>query len=83
MIDDQGAARICDFGLVRILSDENSGKMATTTYTGTPRYLAYELVAAERPIQTLESDIHALGCIGLDVRDHIFNTGSVNFSLVV
>jgi serine/threonine protein kinase len=72
MIDDQGTARICDFGLVRILSDKNSGEVVNTTYAGTPRYLAYELVAAERPIQTLATDIHALGCIGLDVRGHIF-----------
>ncbi|PVF95338.1 kinase-like protein [Serendipita vermifera] len=63
LIDDQENARICDFGLVRILSDENGGK---SSFHGTPRYLAYELVAAERPMPTLASDIHALGCIGLD-----------------
>jgi serine/threonine protein kinase len=70
MIDDQGTARTCDFGLVRILSDETHGKLATTTYTGTPRYLAYELVIVERPIPTLASDIYALGCVALDVRGH-------------
>jgi serine/threonine protein kinase len=72
MIDDQGIAQICDFGLVRVLSDEMNGGKMTTTYTGTPRYLAYELVASERPIPTLASDIHALGCIGLGVRSQLW-----------
>jgi serine/threonine protein kinase len=60
MIDDQGKARICDFGLTRIFWDDNTGKTMTSTYNGTPRYLAYELVNTERPIPTAASDIHAL-----------------------
>jgi serine/threonine protein kinase len=75
MIDDHGVARICDFGLVRLLSNEHNGDKMTSTYTGTPRYLAYELVAAEQPIPTPASDIHALGCVGLDVRGHIVDFG--------
>ncbi|PVF91112.1 kinase-like protein, partial [Serendipita vermifera] len=43
LVDDEGHARICDFGLVRILSDEAVGFNTTTTHTGTARYLAYEL----------------------------------------
>ncbi|PVF91280.1 kinase-like protein [Serendipita vermifera] len=66
MIDDEGNARICDFGLVRILSDESNGKTMTSTYNGTPRYLAHELVSADRPVPTFATDIHALGCVGLD-----------------
>jgi serine/threonine protein kinase len=67
LIDDGGRARICDFGLVRILSDESTGLVTTTTHTGTVRYLAYELVVSEQPVPTVASDVHALGCIGLDV----------------
>jgi eukaryotic-like serine/threonine-protein kinase len=69
MIDDKGNARICDFGLTRILWEGNAEKTPTTTYTGTPRYLAYELVKTERPTPTPASDIYALGCVGLDVCD--------------
>jgi serine/threonine protein kinase len=68
MVDDQGNARICDFGLTRIFWEGAAAKNITSTYAGTPRYLAYELVTAERPSPTFASDIHALGCIGLDVR---------------
>jgi serine/threonine protein kinase len=67
MIDDQGNARICDFGLTRIFSEDNTGKTVTTTYTGTPRYLAYELVKTEQPFPTAATDMYALGCVGLDV----------------
>jgi serine/threonine protein kinase len=72
LIDDDGRARICDFGLVRILSDESTGLVTTTTHTGTVRYLAYELVVSEQPVPTVASDVHALGCIGLDVSHAFF-----------
>jgi len=69
LIDDTGHAQICDFGLVRIFLDEGSTGMTTTTsHTGTERYLAYELVmAGEDARPTTASDIHAVGCIGLEV----------------
>lgn len=71
LIDDDGRARICDFGLVRVLSDDTTGFGTTTTHTGTVRYLAYELVVSEHPVPTVASDVHALGCVGLDV-SHTF-----------
>jgi hypothetical protein len=40
----------------------------TSPHTGTDRYLAYELLEAEAVPPTTASDIHALGCIGLEVR---------------
>jgi serine/threonine protein kinase len=67
LIGDDGRARICDFGLVRIVSDEATGLMTTTTHTGTPRYLAYELIVSDQPIPTTASDVWAIGCTGLDV----------------
>ncbi|PVF98081.1 kinase-like protein [Serendipita vermifera] len=68
LIDDDGHARITDFGLVRILSGERKTGLTTTTpFTGTARYLTYELVNGNEPIvPTTASDIHALGCIGLE-----------------
>ena len=41
----------------------------TSPYTGTDRYLAYELLHdQEMVVPTKASDIFALGCIGLEVR---------------
>jgi serine/threonine protein kinase len=41
----------------------------TTAHTGTARYLAYELIASdEEPRPTTASDVHALGCVGMEVR---------------
>jgi len=68
LIDDDGHARICDFGLVRILRDERgSGLTTTTAHTGTTRYLAYELARDEDALPTTATDIYALGCVGLKV----------------
>jgi serine/threonine protein kinase len=78
MIDDKGNARICDFALSRIISGENDKENdEEMDYTGTPRYLAYELVTTERPLPTITSDIYALGCVGLDVCDHILSISVV------
>ncbi|KAG8833190.1 hypothetical protein FRC17_011189 [Serendipita sp. 399] len=69
LLDENGNPRICDFGLARLMLEEcGSGMTTTTAHTGTERYLAYELVASNDIVMpTVESDIHALGCIGLDV----------------
>jgi serine/threonine protein kinase len=50
----------------------------TTTYTGTERYLSYELVlAGEDAIPTTASDVYAVGCIGLEVDPYyIFDLGA-------
>lgn len=69
LIDDQGNAKICDFGLVCILLDEgHTGVTTTTPFTGTERYLAPELLTESDPKPSTGSDVWALGCIGLEVR---------------
>ena len=71
MIDDSGKAQLCDFGLVKILADGNSGMTTTSPYGGTERYLARELlVGGEEVSPTTASDIYAVGCIGLEVRSY-------------
>jgi serine/threonine protein kinase len=67
LIDEALNAKICDFGLVRLIQGNGSPTgLTTTSHTGTARYLAYELVEyGEMP--TTASDVHALGCIGLEV----------------
>jgi len=61
--------QICDFGLAKILLEEEGTGMTTTSpYTGTDRYLAYELIlGGETVAPTTASDMFALGCIGLEV----------------
>lgn len=72
LIDDDEHARICDFGLTRIIldTDEHSNLTTTTIHTGTARYLAYELAVQDdqtRIDPTKETDIWALGCLGLEL----------------
>ena len=69
LIDDEGNARLCDFGIARILSEDvPSGLTTTSQHMGTERYLSYELVTAEDLCKpTTASDIYALACIGLEV----------------
>jgi serine/threonine protein kinase len=72
LIDEAGVPRICDFGLARIFSDQaGTGLTTTSEHTGTPRYLAPELVMSEASVApTLASDVYALGCLGLVVSAH-------------
>ncbi|KAG8833186.1 hypothetical protein FRC17_011185 [Serendipita sp. 399] len=69
LLDENGNPRICDFGLARLMLEEcDSGLTTTSAHTGTARYLAYELVvSSDTVIPTVESDIYALGCVGLNV----------------
>ncbi|KAG8807742.1 hypothetical protein FRC17_004283, partial [Serendipita sp. 399] len=67
LIDDNGEARLCDFGLVRYVQETGTGTTTTTAHTGTARYLAQELVApGSDPKPTTKTDCHALGCIALE-----------------
>lgn len=73
MIDEKLNPRICDFGLARILLEEGTSGLTTTSeHSGTERYLAYELVVSDDMcVPTLSSDVYALACIGLEVGAHI------------
>jgi serine/threonine protein kinase len=69
LIDWDGHAKLCDFGLVRVLAEGRSlGFTTTTEHTGTDRYIAPEFLSSDLPvIPTTASDIYALGCLGLKV----------------
>lgn len=68
-----GKARICDFGLVRIIGQEaGRGYTTTTPHLGTARYSAPELILIEESdysayTPTTQSDIYAFGCVALEV----------------
>ncbi len=72
LIDERLNARLCDFGIARILTDEGvmSGLTTTSHHTGTERYLSYELALPDTDelcVPTTFSDVYALACIGLGV----------------
>lgn len=79
MLNDTGAARLCDFGLVRLADWEGPAGMTTTSsYTGTERYKAPELFVSpenRRPVATFEGDIYSLGCVMLEVIERIYPFG--------
>ncbi|KIM20542.1 hypothetical protein M408DRAFT_81867, partial [Serendipita vermifera MAFF 305830] len=76
LVDDIGAARLCDFGLVRLADwDGPAGMTTTSPYTGTERYKPPELFISKenrRPVATFEGDIYSLGCVILEVRQPLF-----------
>jgi serine/threonine protein kinase len=72
LVDDNGVAKICDFGLLRLVRESApTGMTTTSSHTGTTRYLSYELVSDgddDDPKPTTASDVYALACIGMQVR---------------
>jgi serine/threonine protein kinase len=72
LVDDNGAAKICDFGLLRLVRESApTGMTTTSSHTGTTRYLSYELISEdeEDAKPTTASDVYALACIGMEVRE--------------
>lgn len=69
LVNRDGVAQLCDFGLVRLIHDQMATGLTTTTgHTGTARYLSLELVDGDDgTIPSPASDIWALGCVGLEV----------------
>ena len=71
LVDDDGHAKLCDFGLLRLVRDSAPTVMTiTSNHTGTIRYLSYELVLHDDdddPRPTTASDVWALACIGWEV----------------
>ena len=53
--------KLCDFGLVRDLSDAAAGQTQEASLTGTPQYIAPESIQNQRP--DAYSDIYSLGAV--------------------
>ena len=66
-------AKLCDFGLVRLVDWEGPHGMTTTSpYSGTVRYKPPELFNSEQnrwPKATFQGDIYSLACVMLEARD--------------
>ena len=85
LVDSDGVAKLCDFGLVRLADWEGPAGMTTTSaYTGTERYKAPELFISPDnrcPVATIEGDIYSLRCIMLEVLSRgsmIYYTNTTN-----
>jgi len=61
LIDRNGVACLCDFGLSRVLEDATLWDTSDKTAPGMMRYKAPELITREQSTVTMESDIYAYG----------------------
>ncbi|KAG8829325.1 kinase suppressor of Ras 2, partial [Serendipita sp. 399] len=64
LIDENWNPVLCDFGLAAIFMEADL--TTTSPHAGTERYLSPELILDDHPRTSVESDIYALGCIGLE-----------------
>jgi serine/threonine protein kinase len=80
LIDDNGSPLLSDFGRSKVLDKHGF----TTGWSGSPRYLAPELLDAPDnasseeknnfiPSLTKESDVYAFGMVGLEVCPHLIS----------
>ena len=68
LVDDNGQACLCDFGLSRVI--EAAGASAvTSTFAGSVRWMAPELLGMnDLPIRTsMRTDVYSLGRVALEV----------------
>lgn len=77
MVDQNGHAKITDFGLSRVIEDFSDVlKLPSTTsfFAGSTRWLAPELIWAmvedAYPPVTTHSDVYAFGAVAMEVRSH-------------
>ncbi|KAG8919378.1 hypothetical protein FRC02_001714 [Tulasnella sp. 418] len=67
LIDNQGHARIADFGLSRVHHDGPTGLTTSTGHVGSFRWMAPELILNDRSKPTAEADIYALTLSALEI----------------
>jgi len=69
LVKDDGEACLGDFGLSRFIQHVSTG-LTTTVFSGTPRWMAPELLFSSSgdlaPV-TKEGDVYALGCLALEL----------------
>lgn len=63
VVDKEGNAMLCDFGLARIDEEGPSGLTTSDSTKYTPRYASPELLMVTMARHTLKSDIWAWGCL--------------------
>ncbi|KAG8897308.1 hypothetical protein FRB99_008238 [Tulasnella sp. 403] len=66
LVDDDGEAKLCDFGLSRLLQDVLPGLTTSDLRQESLRWMAPEQLLRE-DIYTTESDVYALGCLIIEI----------------
>jgi serine/threonine protein kinase len=61
LIDEDGSARLCDFGLSRMIEDGTLWDTSATSAPGTTRWKAPEILNGEQVTVTAPSDMYAYG----------------------
>ncbi|KZV99886.1 kinase-like protein [Exidia glandulosa HHB12029] len=69
LISDDNVARLCDFGLSRLLL-EHSQSITHTGVKGTSRWMAPELLLVDGAQHSYATDIWASGCLLIEVRPY-------------
>ncbi|MET0699603.1 MAG: Stk1 family PASTA domain-containing Ser/Thr kinase [Mycobacterium sp.] len=62
MIRQDGAVKVMDFGIARVLADTRKGLTQTAAVIGTPQYLSPEQASGEKGVDA-RSDIYSTGCV--------------------
>ncbi|KZV95676.1 kinase-like protein [Exidia glandulosa HHB12029] len=70
LVSSTGVARLCDFGLSRLLL-EHSQSTTSTGGNGTVRWMAPELLLVDGAHHSYESDIWACGCLFIEVWSNV------------
>jgi serine/threonine protein kinase len=72
LIDDDGVARLCDFGLAHLVVTGSENSTTATCNVGTIRYAAPELRSPANDDDvvraTTSTDIYSLACMGYEVK---------------
>ena len=66
-MDDNDQAKICDFGLTKLMESGTTGGAKSTGLKGTIRYMPPEFFRVERATRDKKSDVWAWSCLGLEV----------------
>jgi serine/threonine protein kinase len=77
LVDNQGRAQLCDFGLAIVGSTTTGNMSATDTGAGTLRFMSPERFANEESRRTMSDDIYAFACLCYTVRAHILFQASI------
>jgi serine/threonine protein kinase len=61
LLDDRGNVRVADFGLARLLNEDDAGLTRTGDLVGTLRYMSAEQIGGDRNAIGPRSDVYSLG----------------------